>query len=329
MIKGSPYSDWPWLLYLYLIRAYFRFLTAGKCLNVPLVLQLQTQSFRNGRCTICPYPISSQVLSNGTMERELFERIASELASEKQASMLVFGLHNEPLLDRRLFDWVEHIKARSPETFCIVVTNGELLDRFGLVEMLQPGLDQLIISINAYTREVYQSINAGLNFDIVIKNIQYLVSDRDMKPKVQLRFALSAKNAHEVKTAVDYWKTQGVRTKVRGITNRAGSLENFEGLRVGDNEYAGKVPWTVWHRLMSTARGFTGCDLPFYQMNILFNGDIIVCPHDWNRTTVVGNVKTSSLREIWNSERMNEIRQLILRKRYEMINSCRECSLAK
>ena len=263
------------------------------------------------------------------MEWELFEKIASELASEKQLPTVMFALHNEPLLDKRLFDWVKHIKARSPERRCIIVTNGELLDKFSLTEMLQSGLDQLIVSLNAHTRETYERINTGLDFDRVMKNIHYAVSDRDMKPKVELRFALTQKNVHEVQPAVNYWKMLGIHTKVRGITNRAGSLDNYERLRLKDAHYTGALLWRVWKRLMSTARGFIGCDLPFYQMNVLFNGDVIVCCHDWNRTTVIGNLKTSSLREVWNSDTMNKIRRKILRKRYEQINSCRECSLIK
>lgn len=80
---------------------------------------------------------------------------------------------------------------------------------------------------------------------------------------------------------------------------------------------------------MSTARGIIGCELPFNQMNILFNGDAIICCHAWNRATVVGNVRTSSLREIWNSKEMNEIRRLILRKRYRHIDSCKECTIVE
>ncbi|MHA1485228.1 MAG: SPASM domain-containing protein, partial [Candidatus Thorarchaeota archaeon] len=77
---------------------------------------------------------------------------------------------------------------------------------------------------------------------------------------------------------------------------------------------------------MSGTGRVTGCPLPFYQMNVLFNGDAIICCHDWNRASVIGNAGTSSLREIWNSTKVNEIRRLVLRKRYEEIDSCKECS---
>ena len=78
---------------------------------------------------------------------------------------------------------------------------------------------------------------------------------------------------------------------------------------------------------MSHAGRVIGCHIPFYQINILFNGDVIVCMEDWKRASVVGNVKTSSLREVWNSEKMNEFRRLMLKKRYEETNLCKDCSL--
>jgi len=328
-MKRSPYSDWPLPLYLYLIRAYFKFFTVGQCLGFPLVLQIQTQSLCNSRCSICPYRLVSKALDHGAMQEDLFQRIANELMSEMQFSTVVFALHNEPLLDRRLFAWVKQIKATSPNRYCIVSTNGELLDRFSSAEIVESNLDRLTISLNAHSRETYERINVGLDYERVMNNVCHLVSDGTMRQKVELRFALTKQNVHEVKRAVDYWKDQGVRTKVRGITNRAGSLDNYESLRVKEACYNGALPWRAWKRLMSIARGAIGCDLPFYQMNVLFNGDAIICCHDWNRGTVVGSARTSSLRAIWNSEKMNDIRRLILQKRYDQIGSCRGCSLTK
>jgi len=150
-----------------------------------------------------------------------------------------------------------------------------------------------------------------------------------MRQKTKLSFVLTEQNVHEVYEATKYWKKQGVKTRVTGVTNRAGSLDNYERIRLKTDYYGTSLLLRVWRRLMSSASGVMGCHLPFYHMNILFNGDAIICMEDWNRTTVVGNVRTSSLREIWNSEKMNEIRRLVLRKRYQQINSCKECSLVK
>jgi len=106
-------------LYLYLILTYSRFKAVGKCLNSPLVLQIQTQSFCNGRCIICPYPTTSKELDQGSMEQGLFEKIAEELQSATHLSTVRLALHNEPLLDNRLFDRVKHIKTISPDKNCV------------------------------------------------------------------------------------------------------------------------------------------------------------------------------------------------------------------
>ena len=120
----------PLYQYLYLIGAYSKFLTVGKCLNFPRILHIQTQSFCNGRCSICPYPIVSKKLDQGTMEWSLFAKLADETASEPLLSTVLFELHNEPLLDERIFDWVKYLKSISPDKSCVIVTNGELLDSF-------------------------------------------------------------------------------------------------------------------------------------------------------------------------------------------------------
>jgi radical SAM protein with 4Fe4S-binding SPASM domain len=270
----------------------------------------------------------SKKLDQGAMEWHLFEKIIGELSSERFLSLVLFELHNEPLLDKRIFDWIRHVKSISPNKQCVIVTNGELLDKFSATEILQSNLDCLAVSLNAYSKEMYERVNTGLDYDRVVRNVTSLLSDPLLRPKMGVSFAVTGENVNEVQQAARYWKSQGVYTRVMGITNRAGSLDNYEETRFKGDSYGGSPFQKSWKRLTSRARGIVGCELPFYQMNILFNGDVILCCNDWNRATIVGNAGSSSLREIWNSEKMNEIRRLILRKGYEKIDSCKECSLA-
>jgi radical SAM protein with 4Fe4S-binding SPASM domain len=64
-------------------------------------------------------------------------------------------------------------------------------------------------------------------------------------------------------------------------------------------------------------------------MNILFNGDVILCCNDWNRDNVVGNVNNESLEQIWNSAAMNHLREKIIKKRYHEIKACAQCTMAQ
>lgn len=327
MIKVNPYSDWALPLYPYLARSYAGFLTWGKCLNFPRAIQIQTQSRCNAQCSICPYPVTSKTLQHGVMEYSLFEKIINELAAERQAPLFMFALHNEPLMDNRIFEWIKQAKKINPKLYCILPTNGAWLDRFSLQEIKQSALDQINLSLHAGSEEVYRQINPILDFNKITQNVFHLLSDASLRQTIQMMFLLNSLNAHEIKEATQFWKRKGVRTKVIQISNRAGSLDTYKELVLKETLYRRPLHLRLWKNLMSTIRGATGCELPFYQMNILFNGDVIVCSYDWKRTTVIGNIKTDSLRSIWNCERINAVRRNLIAKRYERISACSGCSI--
>lgn len=271
----------------------------------------------------------SQRLAQGFMEWDLFARIVDESASARLVLTVRFDLQSEPLLNKEIFGWVKHLKSASPSKYCIVSTNGELLDRFSLADIRESGLDLLAISLSAHSKEVYEAVNCGLDYDRVMKNVHRVLSDPQLKQRTRLNFVVTEHNMHDVDRAVEYWESRGVRTMVSWLQNRAGSLNSYERLRPRRSDPARRIPPRIRRAFRPSPRNAAGCPLPFYQMPVLFNGDVILCCHDWNRTAVVGNAKHSSLSEIWNSARMNEIRRLLLRRSYEKIDPCRECSIVR
>jgi len=316
-------------LYPYLLYTYVRFLALGKCAGFPLVLQVQTHSACNGRCLACPYGTVSKRLDQGTMEWSLFERIAQQAVSEPFLQAIVLMLQNEPLLDKRVFDCVKYIKSTGRGKFCAIVTNGAQLDAFSPTDMVQSGLDLLVISLDAHSRETYERLHSGLSYDRVIKNISSVLSNESLRQRVCLSFLGTRHNLDEVRIATRYWNSQGVKTRVIGVANRAGALEGYEGIAPESHHYGDSLVSSAWGHLMHGAGMVTGCAHPFNQMNILFNGDCIVCCHDWNRSAVVGNAGTTPLKDIWNSQQMSQIRRRILGKQYDQIDACKECSQAR
>jgi radical SAM protein with 4Fe4S-binding SPASM domain len=261
------------------------------------------------------------------MTWDLFARIANESASEPLLSSVTFDLHNEPLLDVRIFGWVQYFKSINRNKLCDLVTNGQLLDGFNLTDIMESNIDLIKVSLNAHSKETYQVMNEGFDYDKVMKNISYLLSSDYMAQRLVLSFVLTEINAHEVYQATRYWNERGVSTRVIGITNRAGSLKDYQRFKIKAGYRGSPLISRIRQYLMSRIRHVIGCLLPFYQMNILFNGDAIICCDDWARATVVGSIKNNTLREIWNSKKMNEVRQLLLKKRYQQLDSCNECSM--
>ena len=61
------------------------------------------------------------------------------------------------------------------------------------------------------------------------------------------------------------------------------------------------------------------CYYPFHKVVIDYRGDVMVCPSDWEKSFLVGNLKESSIFDIWKSERFDQLRHDLIRR-----NRCRK-----
>ena len=45
------------------------------------------------------------------------------------------------------------------------------------------------------------------------------------------------------------------------------------------------------------------CYYPSYTFFMDYNGDVLMCPHDWGKKIVLGNMMKNSFLNIWNSKK--------------------------
>jgi radical SAM protein with 4Fe4S-binding SPASM domain len=66
------------------------------------------------------------------------------------------------------------------------------------------------------------------------------------------------------------------------------------------------------------------CNYPFYACFIDYNGDVLLCPHDWRKMLVVGNLQSHSLIDVWKSAAMNNVRETLYNadRCFAPCNSC-------
>ena len=88
------------------------------------------------------------------------------------------------------------------------------------------------------------------------------------------------------------------------LTNRTGTIN------IGDQEKVGK---------------YKKCFYPSYQFLIDWNGDIFLCPQDWQRRVTMGNMMQEHIFDIWTGKIMEKFRKdLINGKRVE--SPCTLCN---
>ena len=53
------------------------------------------------------------------------------------------------------------------------------------------------------------------------------------------------------------------------------------------------------------------CYIPSYTFFLDYQGDVLICPHDWGKKIILGNFNLQSLKEIWFSKKAIKIRSLL------------------
>ncbi|MCK4784610.1 MAG: SPASM domain-containing protein, partial [Desulfobacteraceae bacterium] len=118
-----------------------------------------------------------------------------------------------------------------------------------------------------------------------------------------------------------FWKAQGARIFFHTVVNRAGTLKSFEQIEHQEAKTAKRLLHLVINRI------FPFCLLPFFTLNVLWDGRVILCCHDWGPGVVLADLTKQSLSEVWNGEEMNYHRHLLFSGHSEKSPSCKNCSL--
>jgi MoaA/NifB/PqqE/SkfB family radical SAM enzyme len=106
----------------------------------------------------------------------------------------------EPLLNRRLPAMIEHLKARSVRV--LINSNGILLDAAMREALVDSGLDELRISLDAASPQGYRRMRGSDRFEAIVANIQALkalqAAARKTRPAVSLWFLGTQDNIAEL-----------------------------------------------------------------------------------------------------------------------------------
>ncbi len=246
-----------------------------------------------------------------TMSRELYCKIVEEIGRESPYTEVWPTFMGEALLLRdRLFDLICYTR----QVGCRKITlnsNGNRMTERTIDGLLDCGLDRFILSCDGHTKETYEKIRVGGNFERLYAGVNLLIETMRRRglprPILEMQFSVFDENEHEVEAFKEYWLARGVVVKVRPKLLWSGTV-------------AGGA-----HRV-TTGPDRIPCLWAMDTMAIHWNGNIVMCAVDCDGKYVGGNVQVSSLREVWNGP-LKWIRELHLQRRFkELPEVCRTCT---
>lgn len=266
----------------------------------PYSIDIQTRSGCNARCTFCGVGRENNKIV-GAMSDELFKKIIDEVITFPNLRQINPYLLNDPLVDNQIAHRIEYIalkRQNRKKPLVRIITNGALLNEQLSFELLHSGLDEINISFHSIQKEIYENLMRPLNYEKVMNNILTLVRLRDslkrfgMKtPKIEIWTVLTRPVEENLKNEKAYWKKVGLPLRARKLDNRAN--KEVEAQNLSD-------------RPLDLVQI---CPIPFWRAWVMWNGDMIMCCVDQERTNLLGNCSHRSIREIWNDEAYQRLRR--------------------
>jgi radical SAM protein with 4Fe4S-binding SPASM domain len=264
----------------------------------PPTVRIETTNHCNAACSFCPRESIGR--SKTFMDDELYEKIVRECGENK---VKVLHVHNfgEPLLDKKLPARVTFAKEQGiahVKIFC----NGALLRGDIAERLLTSGLDEIKISLDGANSQEFNELRIGLNHQQVVENTRNFRKLRDER---------------------------GIGPKITAACTVSSSKEETEKLLEG---VVDKIDWARLHnwaggrKLLGNEKVRRPCDRLWRTMTILVNGDVALCCLDYSGKEILGNVRETTLKEIWNNPRYRELRHLHRTSQQEKIALCNNCT---
>jgi MoaA/NifB/PqqE/SkfB family radical SAM enzyme len=266
--------------------------------DYPHSIDIQTKSGCNAYCTFCPVGQEENKLY-GTMSDDLFKKIIDEVLDYPTLRNINPYLLNDPLVDKKLPEKLEYIAQKKGQRAWPKVrmtTNAGLLtEEMGYRLLHAEGCDEINFSFHSIIPEVYEEMMPPLKYSRVMDNILRFKEMWDKyagkKPRLEIWTVRTKPVIANLKQEKAYWKKVGIGFKARKLDNRANA--DIEALGLGDREYV-RVPF---------------CVIPYWRVWVMWNGDMIMCCVDQERSNLLGNCVDHSIREVWQNPAYQALRQ--------------------
>lgn len=278
--------------------------------DFPLHLDIEITGRCNLMCVQC-FRFSRRT-DIGDMDMSLFKKIIDEGRKYNLPAINLSWL-GESFLHPQLIDMIRYAKNSGVMDIWIN-TNGTLIDEDMAEKIIESGLNNIIFSVDAVSEETYNRIKCGSDFELINRNIEYLIELRNKKnliePRVHIQM-IDMKQTHDELTAfIDYWR-------VRADNVRVAIYQSPDGKPNDRN------------RIQNKPDSIFPCPQLWQRLVIGWDGNVYACIGDNACRNPLGNLNNCSIYDIWHSRELNELRNMHSNYEADNIEMCMHCDLNK
>jgi len=287
--------------------------TCRKIRGVPLPMRLwiELTNVCNLNCKMC---LNKSIPKNkrGFMDFNLFKKVIDE------ASNFVYDVYlhhrGESLLHPDIFKMIEYAKMKN--IFTRLHTNATLLTEEKSYLLLNSGLDFLSFSFDGYEKETYEKIRVGANFERTLGNINNFL---------RIKKKLNKKTPYAVFTVIEFTESKTKNDNKKKFISQFNSLPLDKFIIRKPHNWGGDYNVKEEKANFSKENNYLPCTFPWYSLTIFYDGDVLPCPQDFFGKNRLGNMKDTSLSEIWDSTNLISLRKKMVMKQCQSMEPCNKC----
>jgi len=305
----------------------------------PVCLYLEVTNRCNLLCETCPRTFEA-LEPPADMSWDLFTRIVDQAPGAKRAVLHGVG---EPMLVAELPRMIRYLKARG--VYVLFNTNGTLLREKRFRELVECGLDELRVSLDAADAAGYHQVRGRPFFDRIVRDVRMVRDVQDELGVTHPRISLWLTGLKETIQQLPEFVRLAARMRVRdvhlqrlvfdeagfGLARASSSLFEQTGVEeqaaIETAQALGAELGVTLDASGATEPGLSlkqqgeqpwaGCRRPWSLMYFTAHGRALPCcialfSARGYETYTLGDAKTQSLEEIWNGPAYTEFRAALL-----------------
>lgn len=289
----------------------------------PIGISIEPTTACNLGCPECPSGLKMFSRKTGNLNPENFRRWVDSMKSSLIHLNLYF--QGEPFIHPDFLQLVEYAHRR--KIFTSTSTNGHFITELIARQIIDSHLDQLIISVDGVTQEVYEQYRIHGKLEKVLEGARILVDQKrrmgSRTPHLVFQFLVVAPNEHQIPDMLELAKEIGVdelRLKTAQVYNYVNGNELLPKnerysryVRKSDGTYRVKNAldnhcWRMW----------SGCV-------VTWDGRVVPCCFDKDGQHAMGNLTEQTFKQIWQGTAYGRFRRALLKSR-SGIDICSNCS---
>lgn len=297
--------------------------------HMPTFLSVEPASVCQLRCPECPVgqanggasghsDIGLKAKGERLMAKEVWERVLREAGP--YVHTIQFFFQGEPLLHPRLPDMIRD--ARAYHIYTIVSTNAQAMTPELAQQLMQAGLNRIIVSIDGLSPESYGAYRVGGSLERSLDALRWL---REAKQKTGARCTIEMQ-CLRLRTNEHEWAEMQRRYRQLGadrlVFKTAQLYDYADGhpLMPTDLRYSRYLPGKdgKYHRRPLRP----GCYRTWSGCVITTSGEVLPCCYDKQGAHSYGNIMQTSLCDLYQSESAQRFRRQALRHRHAICQNC-------